>query len=307
MVAWLLIALSGATACNPVASLERFEFRERQMGVEARIVLYAPDTLTAQTSARAAFQRIADLDSILSDYRTDSELRRVSDSASFRAVPVGDDLFEILRTADSLHRETEGAFDLASGRVVQLWRQARRTGVLPTDDELREALSRSGWQHVVLDTAARTVRFTREGIRLDAGGIGKGYAADEALEQLRAHGVPRAMVSIGGDIVTADAPPGADGWVIALADSTITLTNTAVSTSGDAEQSVEIEGVRYSHVADPRTGIGLTSGVTVTIRAPRGRDADAWATAAAVLYSARRSVRCALCAVSFPSFPQSPR
>lgn len=290
VMAAILVAVGAAAGCS-AGSLERFEFRQRQMGVEARIVLYAPDTLTAETAARAAFARIADLDAILSDYRADSELSRASDSAFHRAIPLGDDLFTVLRAGHALAAETGGAFDLTTGAVVALWRRARADGRLPSDGARCDALARSGWRHLVLDTVNRTLRFDADGLRLDAGAIGKGYAADEALAVLEAHGTPRALVAIGGDLVVGSAPPDAAGWTVAIGsdDTTITLAHGAVSASGDAEQFVEIDGVRYSHVVDPRTGVGLTSGVSLTVRAATGRDADAWATAASVLDSAARA------------------
>jgi thiamine biosynthesis lipoprotein len=108
---------------------------------------------------------------------------------------------------------------------------------------------------------------------------------------LDARGTPRALVAIGGDLVAGRAPPGVSGWTVRIASdsSSIVVVHSAVSTSGDAEQFVEIGGVRYSHVVDPRTGVGLTTGVTVTVQAPTGAQADAWATAVAVLDDARRA------------------
>lgn len=262
------------------------------MGVEARIVLFSADTALAERAARAAFRRIADLDSVLSDYRVDSELSRLSDAAG-RFVPVGNDLFAVLSMGQVLAEETGGAFDLTSGRVVALWRNARREAKLPTDSALCVARRHSGWRHLTLDSAARTARVAEIGVRLDAGAIGKGYAADAALGTLREASAARAMVAIGGDMVVGDPPPGLDGWTIAIETDSgpreLVLVSSAISTSGDAEQFVEIGGVRYSHVVNPLTGLGLTSGETATVVAPRGVDADAWATAVTVLAGPARA------------------
>ena len=263
------------------------------MGVEARVVLYAPTGALADEAARAGFSRIRQLDSILSDYRPESELSRVSAGAHAATMPLGDDLFTVLRIADALARETGGALDVTAGSLVRLWRDARSTGVLPASDAFCEARSRAGWRHITLDTAARTLRFDVPGIELDAGAIGKGYAADAALAAIRARGIDRALVSIGGDLVAGRAPPGVRGWTVSIAtDSSpriLAIAHAAVSTSGDAEQGVVIGGVRYSHIVDPRTGEALTSGVSVTVRAASGVESDAWATAASVLDASDRA------------------
>ena len=166
------------------------------------------------------------------------------------------------------------------GPAVQLWRRARRTRSLPGDDERRAALAAIGFDKVQLDSAARTVTLRATGMRFDFGGIGKGAAADAALLELRRVGLPRAMVAVGGDIAVGDAPPEAAGWRIAGAGS---HRNRGISMSGDAMQFVEADGVRYAHVVDPRTALGVVGGRAVGVIAPSAREADAVATAAFVL------------------------
>ena len=258
------------------------------MGIEARIVLYAPGEEAAARAARAGFARIALLDSLLSDYRVDSELNRLSAASGGPPVRVSEELFFVLSRAQEIARLSDGAFDVTSGPLVRLWREARRTGVLPSPEQRREASARSGWSYLVLDSAARTARLLRPGMQLDLGGIAKGYAADEALAALRAEGVERALVELGGDIVAGAPPPGAGGWRVALFDAAGSapwppLAHAALSTSGDTEQFVEIGGVRYSHVVDPATGLGLTGRVAASVLAPDGITADALSTALTVL------------------------
>lgn len=266
----------------------RFEYRQQHMGVEARVVLYAASEESATAAARAAFARIAVLDSLLSDYRVDSELSRLSYRAGGAPVPVGPELFLLLARAQEMARITDGAFDVTVGPLVQLWRGARRSGVLPTEAERREALARTGWRNLELDSASRTARLLREGMRLDLGGIAKGYAADEALRVLRAAGVESALVELGGDIVVGAPPPGTRGWRIAVVDPDPAmpvgpLANAAISTSGDAEQFVVVGGERYSHIVDPRTGLGLRDRLAATVVAADGITADALSTALTVL------------------------
>lgn len=273
------------------------------MGVVARILLYAPDESAAREAARAAFARVAALDSVMSDYRPGSELMRLSARSGGPPVRVSGELFHLLSLADSLSRLSDGAFDVTAGPLVRLWRAVRRTGTLPTEAERREAMSRVGWRHLHLDSAARTVRLDRPGMLLDLGGIAKGYAAQEAVRTLADRGVSRALVEMGGDLVAGAPPPGRRGWRVRIespgstAPDSLLLAHAALSTSGDTEQFVEIDGVRYSHVVDPATGLGLRTRVVATVLAPDGATADALSTLLTVLDPARGR---ALLAARFP-------
>jgi Membrane-associated lipoprotein involved in thiamine biosynthesis len=254
------------------------------MGVPVRLTVYAPSEATARTACRAAFDRFAALEDVMSDYRPTSELMRLCANAGQGPQPVSDDLWRVLERAQRLARLSDGAFDVTVGPLVRLWRVARKTARLPDAPALAEAKARVGWRKVRLDPEKRTVALETPGMQLDLGGIAKGFACDEAQKALRAHGVDRALVEAGGDIVVSGPPPGADGWrVDAGGGETRVLVNGAISTSGDTEQFVEIGGVRYSHVVDPRTGLGLTSRVAVTVIAPDGLTSDSLSTALGVL------------------------
>jgi thiamine biosynthesis lipoprotein len=264
------------------------------MGTLARVVLYAQGTDQAERAAAAAFRRIGELDSLLSDYRDDSEVSSLIAGAGGPPMPISDDLFAVLRQALELAEETHGAFDVTVGPLVLLWREARRQGQLPDSGALRSATGLVGWRHVTLDTVANTARLALAGMRLDLGGIAKGYAVDAALDELLGHGIERALVAIGGEIVAGRPPPGEHGWRITVAHhdagpSEILLADAAVSSSGDTEQFVEIGGTRYSHVVDPRTGIGLTHRTAATVVAPSAVTADALSTAATILDDAERA------------------
>ncbi len=254
------------------------------MGVQARIVLYAPDSSAARNAAAAAFDRIAYLDGVMSDYRSDSELMKLTARTGSGPIPVSDDLFHVLSFALDLARRSDGAFDVTIGPLVRLWREARRTGRLPQPGALAEAKEKVGWRLVSLDSLDRTVELKVSGMQLDLGGIAKGYAADEAVAAMRKRGVDRVMIEFGGDIVVGDRPPDADGWHITAAlgepnQKELTLSNAGVSSSGDTEQYVVIDGTRYSHVIDPRTGLGLTDRAAAIVVAPKGILSDGLATA----------------------------
>jgi FAD:protein FMN transferase len=289
MVLTPLLFLTSMPPTHPGAScLERFEYRQLHMGVETRLVLYTSDEASARRAATAAYSRIAMLDSIMSDYRSDSELNRLVAHAGAGPVQVSDELFYVLSRAQELARLSDGAFDVTASPVIRLWRQARRTGVLPSQQARAEAAARVGWQKLRLDPAARTAELLLPDMQLDLGGIGKGYASDAAIATLRDHGVDRALVEMGGDIVVSGPPPGQPGWRVALPHGPpdakpLLLDHAAISTSGDTEQFVEIGGRRFSHIVDPRTGLGLETRISVTVVAPDGITADALSTTVSVL------------------------
>jgi thiamine biosynthesis lipoprotein len=287
--AYLLVGFP-CRAAEPM--LERFTFTEPHMGTQFRMVLYAVDTATANRAAKSAFERIAELDGIMSDYKSTSELMRlcqkavgvqVCQKAGGEPVKVSEDLWIVLEKAQEVARKSDGAFDVTVGPVVRLWRLARRTQQLPDPEKLAQAKALVGYEKMKLDPKARTVQLEKPGMQLDLGGIAKGYAADCAQTVLKKFGIERALVAAGGDIAVSGPPPGTEGWTIgieALAgpDAKPTrfmlLKNAGVSTSGDSQQYTVIDGKRYSHIVDPKTGLGLVGRMTVTVVAPNGLTSD---------------------------------
>lgn len=260
------------------------------MGVAARLVLYAPDQAAAEAAGAAAFARIAALDSIMSDYRRDSEINRLAARAGGPAVRVSPDLFRVLRRAQAVAERSGGAFDVTAAPLILLWRAARKSGVLPEVEALARARRLVGWRRLRLDARKRTARLTLPGIRLDLGGIAKGDAADQAQRVLKQHGVTRALVELGGDLVVSGPPPETEGWTIRVPNAgdergpkDLRFADRAISSSGDTEQSAVIDGRRYSHVVDPRAGQALTNRVQVTVIAADGLTSDPLSTALTVL------------------------
>jgi FAD:protein FMN transferase len=272
--------------------LKRYEAVEPHMGTLVRITLYAPDEQHARAAFRAGFDRIRDLDTILSDYKPDSELNRVAKTAVGRPTRVSDDLLAVLAASQELAEATHGAFDITQGPVIQLWRDARKSGRLPDGSALHDAEKRTGFGKLHVDVNKRTVTFDAGGMSLDVGAIGKGYAASEALAAVRRLGCRSALVAISGDLAFSDAPPGERGWrigvhtvdpAVAGLPAVLELTNAAVSTAGSSEQHLDVNGRRYSHIIDPSTGLGLIDDITVTVVAKHGLDADGLDTAISVL------------------------
>jgi len=265
--------------------LRRYSFSEIHMACQWKIVLYAADEAVANRAARAAYDRVEELNRVLSDYDPESELSRLSDTAPSREpVHVSDDLWRVLNFSQQLSAKSDGAFDITVGPLVKLWRRARRTKEMPRADLLAEAREATDYRALKLDPAAHTAQLMKPHMRLDAGGVGMGYAVDEALVVLKRETITSALVDASGDIGVSDAPPGERGWRIAIeppegsgrASRWVRLQNCAVTTSGDAFQAVEIDGKRYSHIVDPRTGLGVTGRSAVTVIAPNCITADSY-------------------------------
>lgn len=285
---------------RPALSQSKFVFERPEMGSPFTISIYAQDSLQAATVADKAFALADSLNAHLSDYIEGSEINRLSATAGHgNYISVSGPLFDILRRSQEAAIQSQGSYDVTIGPLVRLWRKARKTGVLPPKDSIRAAQALMGYRYMHLDENNRSVWLEKPGMRLDIGGLGKGFVAAAALDLITREGFPSSMVNAGGKIVAGMAPPGRKGWLIAinapgekqvLMSRMIWLRQMAVATSGDIYQYVEFNGRRYSHIVDPRTGMGLTRRRNVTAIAADGTTADWLATACSIL-SWRRSLR----------------
>jgi thiamine biosynthesis lipoprotein len=298
-IALAFIALSGGLlciGCRTVAaadpSLQRFSFTSPHMGTLFTVTLYSTNETSAKAAADAAFHRVAALDEIMSDYRADSELMRLCDQPFGKPVAISQDLFDVFSRSQEASKLTDGAFDITIGPCVRLWRFSRKRKTLPTTEELAAARTAVGWKNLRLDSHARTATLLLPNMRLDLGGIGKGFAADEAMKVLKGRGIDRALVAASGDIAIGDPPPGEPGWKVGISGIDVETNDTAhalvlhncgISTSGDTEQFVEINGIRYSHIVDPATCLGLTNRIQDTIIAPNATMTDGLDTALSVM------------------------
>jgi thiamine biosynthesis lipoprotein len=288
-----VIAILSLSCALHAQELKRFDYTAPLMATTFRISLHAESKEKAETAADAAFKHIAFLNTVFSDYEPNSELMQLCNAGPgtpFKASPA---LFDLISRSLDFARLTDGSFDITCGNLTQLWRRTKRVKKLPPADRLAKALAATDWQAVKLDANAQTITLTRPGMLLDLGGIAKGYAADEGLRILREHGLTRALVVAGGDIAIGDPPPGQDAWDIQLRQFaksvpeedlvTVRLKNCGVSTSGDLYQFTEIDGVRYSHIVSPKTGLGLTDRIACSVIAPNCTTSDALATTMCVL------------------------
>lgn len=284
--------LAGCQTVPDDSGWQRYEYVEPEMGVDFHLKFYAPNRSEAERIAMAAYARVEALNGIFSDYDPASELSRLGRMQAGKPVAISRELFDIIQRSQALSRQTQGAFDVTAGPSVRFWRRARKQGQMPPVEELRAAQNLVGYQQLVLNPAEQTVTLRSTNLQLDLGGIAKGYAVDEAMAVLKANGITRAYVAADSDLLTSGPPLGKEGWKIELRNvddfgnlypRTIYLKNLALSTSGDTEQFVVIDGRRYSHIVDPRTGIGLTSRIQATVVAKDSTTADSHATAICVL------------------------
>ena len=292
--AWVIgVMMVGGGEVWGLEGVQKYSFEKAEMGLPFRVSVYAADEVVAKEGAEAAFRRIEEVNAVMSDYDSDSELSRLSASAgSGKAVEVSEMLWKVLVHAEGMAERTGGAFDVTVGPMVHLWRRARRKVELPEAGVLAAARERVGYGKMRMDAETRTVELRVAGMGLDLGAIAKGYACDEALKVLRQMGLGCALVGGGGDMAVGDAPPGQAGWRVEVGTlevggvgkaEVLALKNCGVATSGDLFQRVEIGGKRYSHIVDPRTGLGLTDHGLVTVVAVDGMSADALSTGVSVL------------------------
>jgi len=265
------------------AAQTRHEFTHLQMGTQFRLVFYEADSTKAQQLADSCWKRLDELNLVMSDYRSDSEIMQLCTQAKVNEwYAVSEDLFNVIAESQRAAEFSNGLFDITISPLTKLWRRARRKGVLPTKNQVDLVRQNIGYPFVELSTASQCIRFLKPDMRLDLGGIGKGFALDELMEILSNENVKSVLIEAGGSILLGDSPPEVDSWKINISEKECSLSNCGISTSGDRFQYIEMGGKRYAHILDPRTGLGFHKPHEITIIAPNATTAD-WASTAAYL------------------------
>ena len=276
------------------AQMSRFSFTESKMGAPFTIIFYSNDSIQAASIAKRCFALVDSFNFIFSDYIDSSELSKLSKSAGLNSLPVSlsPAMYDILIQSKKAFELSEGAFDITMGPLSKLWRKARRQHQFPADSTVKRIRNLIGFDKLVFDTLQKTIRLTQEGMQLDLGGIAQGYVAQKVINFLHSQGVNNALVNASGDIVVSGAPINKDGWVVGvnipektdeLLNQKLLLKNRAITTSGDAYQYIEKDGIRYSHIINPASGYGVTFQRNVTVIAADGTTADWLATACSIL------------------------
>ena len=257
---------------------------------------YAADADGLRITLERALDEVDRIDRLMSHYKPESPLSRINREAARSPVSVEPELFDFIAESIQYSRNSDGAFDITVGPLMKAWGFFRGEGHLALDRELEDARSVVGWQHVILDPEHRTIHFDRSGVELDLGGIAKGYAVDRVVKLLKAANVSAALVSAGGSTIYGlGAPPDRRGWTVAVQDPVdsrkaardVELRDRALSVAGSSEKSFEVDGVRYSHIMDPRTGGPVQGVLSVAVMTTTGTEGDALDDAFFVLGPAR--------------------
>ncbi len=272
----------------PVAATADWHHEEAAiMGTAISVELWAEDAAQGRALTRAVLDEMRRIDRLMSSYRPDSELSRINDNAADSPVSTSRELFSLIRRALDYSQITAGAFDITYASAGQHYDY--RAGSKPDRTQLEAALPAIDYRHVELDEENTSISFRRKGVRIDLGGIAKGYAVDRSIELLAAAGIKNALVSAGGDTRVMgkrwDRP-----WQVGIRDprkdgivSMIPLEDAAISTSGDYERYFEQDGVRYHHILNPGTGDSAREIHSASIIGTHAIDTDALSTSVFVL------------------------
>ena len=274
------------------SAAEGYEARFPALGTLVEIKVFSANEQLVSQIVRAAELRTKAIEATLTDYDPDSETSTLTERATKGGfVTVSADLWNMLAESERWFKISAGTFDASLGSLTRQWRASRRTQHPLSEDQRQRALQQSGWQNVQLNLDSKSVRFKRDGIRLDFGAIGKGYVVDEVFNLFYEAGLKQCLVNISGNMRLGDAPPDRQGWRIEISPlekgqptlRRLLLKNTSIATSGDLWQFTLIDGQRHSHIFDPRNGRSVRGPIAATVIAPLASDADACATAVCVL------------------------
>ena len=270
-------------------------FRTQTMGTWATLTLVTADSASVAGIAYESLMVLHHVDSLMSNWSDASEVARINREAAARRITIHPEVADVLGLAVLVGKQSRGAFDVTIEPLVRLWGFLGGTPRVPSQDEIDAALALVGPDMLDFDADNNTVKFNSEGVKIDFGGIAKGYAVDSVAELLRDAGVSNALVDLSGNMVAIGNAATHDGWAIGIRDpfgefpllARIILNDESVATSGDYEQFVGAGGKRYGHILDPRTGWSASGLASVTVVTERATSADAWATALFVLGPAR--------------------
>jgi FAD:protein FMN transferase len=280
-----------AAALAPPAQAAWMDRTEAIMGTRVYVELWADDPLQGKAAIEAVMAEMRRIDALMSHYRPDSELSRINARAALEPVIVDKELYDLIKLSTHYSEITEGAFDITYASVGYLYNYPLH--VHPTEAQIQAALPAVNWRHLEFDDARHAIRFARPGMRIDLGGIGKGYAVDRGVAILKERGVRHAIVTAGGDTYVLGDHLGRP-WLVSIAHpdhpddparvvTRIPLSDTAISTSGDYERYFDENGVRYHHIIDPRTGHSASKVRSASVLGPTATETDGMSKTAFVL------------------------
>ncbi|MBP8792027.1 MAG: FAD:protein FMN transferase [Lutibacter sp.] len=261
------------------------------MGSRFDLTVVANDSLNGEKYINLAVEEITRIEKLISSWDPNSQTSEVIRNAGIQPVKVDAELYNLIERSIAISKLTDGAFDISYASMDKIWKFDGSMKVMPSEEEIKAAISKIGFQNIILDKTNQTVFLKLKGMKIGFGAIGKGYAADVAKNLLISKGVVAGIINASGDMNTWGKQPNGDDWTIAITNplnknisfAIFPISNKAVVTSGDYEKFVTFNGIRYSHIIDPRTGYPATDIISATVFAPKAELADALATSIFVM------------------------
>lgn len=264
----------------------------RLMGNRFTITVVSDERTWAEKQIDVAIAEISRIEKLLTTFSEDSQTNQINQNAGIKPVKVDKEVFELISRSLRISSLTDGAFDITYGSIdKRFWNFDKEMTSLPDAETAKQTVKLINFKNVLLDAENQTVFLKEKGMRIGFGGIGKGYAAEQAKRVLIQNGVKSGIVNAAGDLTTWGNQPNGKPWTIAIADpdtqntafSYLNISGVAVATSGNYEKYVMIEGKKYSHTIDPKTGFPVSGIKSVTIICPNAEIADAMATPVTVM------------------------
>ncbi len=239
----------------------------------------------------SAFKEMERIERVFSKFKEDSEVSKINNIAGRQIVKVENEVFKLIEDSIRYSEMSDGSFDITIAPLMEVWGFVKKEARLPKDSELKEVLPLVNYKNIQLDRENKSIGFRQSAVKIDLGGIAKGYAVDRAKEVLKQNGINSALINLGGNIYAFGNPPGRDFWRIGIQHPkerdriflTLKLKDKGVSTSGNYERFFELNGKRYCHIINPKTGMPVEWVLSVTVIADTAEEADALSTAIFVM------------------------
>lgn len=261
------------------------------MGSRFDITVVANNKTEADTYIDIAVTEISRIEKLISSWDENSQTSKINRNAGIKAVHVDKELFDLIERAIQISKLTDGAFDISYASMDRIWKFDGSVTKMPTPENIKASVAKVGYQHIILDKEKQTVFLKIKGMKIGFGAIGKGYAADKAKQLLKQKGVQAGIINASGDMNTWGTQTNGDQWKVGITNpmnknnvfALLPISERAVVTSGNYEKYIMINGKRYSHIIDPRTGYPSSGIVSVSVFAPSAELADALATSVFVM------------------------